>query len=282
VALVTLAVLHIVLGTATAVGAAPSSAPDALVAEGDAHYLRRADGASDAVADAAPIEAAIEAYRRALALAPEDNGALFRLLRALHFRASFTGAEEALQRRIYDEGTRLGQQAVDRMEKRADGKGRVEALRAIPDAGEVYFWTAACWGQWGLLRGTFASARKGIAGRMRDLATTVNEIDPTIQQGGGYRLLGRLHDRAPRIPLVTGWISRRKAVEYLRRSYELGPDNHVTWYFLAEALLEHQPKARDEAKALLERCATAEPHPEYLVEDRHYARLAKIFLKTAN
>jgi tetratricopeptide (TPR) repeat protein len=259
---------------------APAAEPDAagLIAEGDAHYRHRAAVARDGVADPAAIESAIASYRRAVSLAPEDNAAIFRLQRALHFRAAYTGADDAFQRRLYDEGTALGQSAVDRMEKAA-GQAGVEALRRVPDAVEVYYWTAASWGQWGLLRGKLASARKGIAGRLRDLAERVNEIDPAAEEGGGFRLLGRLHDQAPRIPFITGWVSWRKGIEFLRRSQEIGPGNHVTWFFLAEALLEHDPAARASALELLRRCATTPPHEEFLIEDGHYGRLAAERLK---
>jgi tetratricopeptide (TPR) repeat protein len=256
------------------VAAAEPRPPAAVIAEGDAHYGRRADGARDGAAAAAPIESAIASYREALAAAPESDAAVYRLLRALHFRAAFTGADDELRRRLYDEATQVGQRAVDRLEKAA-AKGGDAALRGDRDAVEVYYWTAACWGQWGLLRGKWASARKGVAGRVRDLATRVNDLDPQIEEGGGYRLLGRLHDQAPRIPLVTGWVSWRKGIELLRRSQEIGPDNHVTWFFLAEALLEHDSAARNEALRLLERCASTPPHPEYPIEDGYYSRLAR-------
>jgi tetratricopeptide (TPR) repeat protein len=275
-----LAALLLTFGLAVPVRSTPAAEPDAatLIADGDGNYARRGAAERDGVADPAAVEAAIVSYRRALSLAPEDSAAIFRLQRALHFRASYTGADEALQRRLYDEGTALGQGAVDRMEKTA-AKAGVEGLRRMPDAVEVYYWTAASWGQWGLLRGKLASARKGIAGRVRDLAERVNDIDPAAEEGGGFRLLGRLHDQAPRIPFITGWISWRKAIEFLRRSQGIGPGNHVTWFFLAEALLEHDPAARPEALELLRRCATTPPHPEFLIEDGHYARLAAERLK---
>jgi tetratricopeptide (TPR) repeat protein len=245
------------------------------VASGDAHYARRGEGAAADVASPAAIDLAITAYRNALIASPQDNGVTFRLLRALHFRAAFTGADEALQRKLYDEATELAQAAIDRVERRASGRTRLDVLRATPDAPELYYWAAACWGQWGLLHGKFASARKGVAGRVRDLATTVNDLDPTTEEGGGFRVLGRLHDQAPHIPLITGWVSGEKAIAYLRRSQEIGPGNHVTWYFLAEALLVRQRDKTAEAKDLLKRCADTAPHADYLVEDRHYARLAR-------
>lgn len=246
------------------------------VASGDAHYARRAEGAPPGdVASPAIIEKAITAYRNGLVVSPQDNGMTFRLLRALHFRAAFTGADEALQRKLYDEATELAQAAVDRLEHGASRQTRLDVLRRTPDAAELYYWAAACWGQWGLLHGKFASARKGVAGRVRDLATTVNELDPKTEEGGGFRVLGRLHDQAPHIPLITGWVSGEKGIAYLRRSQEIGPGNHVTWYFLAEALLARDRDKTAEARELLTRCAEAPPHDDYLIEDRHYARLAR-------
>lgn len=253
-----------------------------LLASGDARYAHRADGARDDVADPAPIDEALVAYRRALAADPRNSAVIFHLLRALHFRANFTGADEALMTRLYDEATTIGQAAVDRTERGTTRAARLESLRRDPDAAELYYWTAACWGQWGLLHGKFASARKGIAGRVRDLAETVNALDVQTEEGGGFRLLGRLHDQAPHIPLITGWVSAEKGIAYLRRSREIGPGNHVTWFFLAEALLAHEHDKAAEAQELLKRCAEAPPHPEYLVEDIRYARLARERLAKAD
>src|SRR5438128_786427 len=142
-------------------------------------------------------------------------------------------------------------------------------------AAAAYFWTAAAWGQWALARGKLASARAGVAGRVRDLCETVIALDRALEEGGGYRVLGRLHDQAPRIPLLTGWVSRAKAIEYLRKSYELGPRNPVTWFFLAEAILDHDPSHAEEGRRLLRKCVDTPPRPDYYVESVHYAERAR-------
>ena len=251
---------------------------DALVAEGDGHYLRRADGAHGGTADPREADLAIQAYRRALAASPGDLEVLARLLRAVNFRGDFCGADLEARKRIFEDGRRLGQAAIDRLEAGMAGKTpeqRLTALRATPGAAAAYFWTAAAWGQWALARGTFAAARAGVAGRVRDLCATVIALDPALEEGGGYRVLGRLHDQAPRIPLLTGWVSRAKAVEYLRKSYELGPRNPVTWFFLAVAILDHDPSHADEGRRLLRRCVDTPPRPDYYVESVRYAELAR-------
>ena len=250
----------------------------ALIAEGDAHYAQRASGARGAVADPREVEEALAAYRRALALEPESLTVLFRLQRALHFRGAFCGADRTAQAAVFDEGRRLGQAVVERLEgglAAVRGDARVAALRKIENAAEVYYWTAACWGQWGLAKGKLSAARTGVASRVRALAHTVVDLDPTLEEGGGYRILGRLHDQAPHIPFITGWVSKEKAVAYLRRSREIAPQNSVTAFFLAEALLDDQPSRAAEARELLLSCASAPPRPEYAVEDAFYAQQAR-------
>lgn len=249
-----------------------------LLDEADALYARRGEGARGSVADPKPIDEAIGRYRRALQRAPADGEALFRLLRALHFRGAFCGAAVETQRAVFDEGRQLGQAAVVRIERGLQDKKpaeRMGALRKVPRAADLYFWTAACWGQWALARGKLAAARQGAAGRVRDLAQTVIELEPSLEEGGGHRVLGRLHDQAPRILFLTGWVSREKALLYLRTSHEMAPQNSATRFFLADAILNHDEKNKDEARRLLQSLIEDAPRPEYLIEDRFYAEEAR-------
>lgn len=258
------------------------------IEEADVRFALRAVGAKDGVADRAEADAAIDLYRKAVAAAPDDIEVLAKLLRALHFRGAYTGAGIEEKKQIFEEGRRLGQDAVDRIDKGAKstpGLTRIEALRKIRGAPLLYLWTAGHWGEWALVRGKFAAARSGIASRLRDLAQSVIDIDPVFEDAAGYRILGRLHAEAPRIPFITGWVSHDKGVQFLRRAYEIAPNHPVTWYFLAEAILDHDPSKADEAKRLLEKCASTPPRPDTVLEDSHYARMARKLLdelKTAN
>ena len=110
---------------------------------------------------------------------------------------------------------------------------------------------------------------------MRDLAETVIALDPGLEEGGGYRVLGRLHHQAPHIPLITGWVSKTKAVEYLRKSYALGPTNPVTWFFLGEALLDGDASQVEEGRRFLRRCIDTPPRSDYVVESVSYAEEAR-------
>jgi len=274
-----------VFGLTFALLAPPASGEgpfDEALAKANAHYARRAEGAVGAVAAPGPVAEAVVAYREALAIRPDSNEARWRLLRALFFRASFCGASAGERRALFDDSRRIADDGVARLEHavaRREGEARLAALREVPAASEVYYWAAVAWGEWALGRSRLAAASAGAPGRIRDLARTVIELDPTLEEGGGHRLLGRLHDQSPKIPFVSGFVSREKALANLRLAYAAFPENTVNQVFLAEAILRHDEPRREEARRLLERCASVEPRAEYLVEDRHFAELARRLLR---
>lgn len=249
-----------------------------VLASGDEHYAHRDEGASGARAKPARIERALSDYRRALSLDPGSLEARQKLLRALFFRASFCGAEEDEQRRIFEEARRIADEGIERLDKALggpDGSHRLAVLRKVADSAQAHFWAAVSWGEWAQRRSRFTAARQGAAGRIRELAQTVIDLDPTLEEGGGYRILGRLHDLSPRIPLLTGWISRQAALENLRKAHALAPRNTVNRLFLAEAILRHDPARKAEAHELLRALAGATPSAAYRVEDAHFAELAR-------
>lgn len=255
----------------------PPVAAAAAVAEGDSHYDRRAEGAHGAVPDPAPVEAAMAAYRRAVTLDPQSLEARTGLLRAIFFRGGFCDMGPGHQVKLFEEAKRLAEETVQGLEKSLGspkGAARVEALGKVPAATRVYFWAAVSWGQWAADH-KIAAAWQGAAVRMRDLAQTVVDLDPNIDQGSAYLLLGRLHAECPRIPMLTRWISRAQGIAYLRKALAIGPKNTPNMYFLADAILDSEPSQIDEARRLLEQCASVVPRPEYLVEDAHYAEMAK-------
>ena len=106
-------------------------------------------------------------------------------------------------------------------------------------------------------------------------------IDPVLEEGGGYRILGRLHDQSPRIPLITAWVSKDEALDYLRKSYALGPTNPVTWFFLGERILDHEPRNAEEGRRMLRKCVETPPRADYYVESVQYGEFARARLEAA-
>jgi len=209
---------------------------------------------------------------------PASIPARWRLIRTLYFRGTFCGAPREQVRSFREEAKAASEQGVQALERSLGaqrGAARVAALRAREEAVALYFWSAVAWGEWAMMRGPLTAVRTGAASRIRDLAQTVIDLDPAFERGGGYRILGRLHDRAPRIPLITGWVSRAKGIELLERALAADAGNSISQIFLAEALEDHAPQRRAEALRLLEACAIAPPRPEYAVEDVHFSTMAR-------
>jgi hypothetical protein len=262
--------------------AAEGTAAEALAA-GDAHFARRAEGAHGGTALPFHADGAVVEYRRAVALDPASLEARLRLLRAYFFRGGFCGEmDPGEKKRLFDEAKEVAEETVQRLDAELGRvKGRVDlgAARSHPSAAEAYAWAAISWGQWAVFHKVNA-AFSGAPGRIRDLAEAVVAIDPRTAQGAGYLILGRLHAEAPRIPFVTGWVSRQKGIEYLRKGLALVPENPAFSCFLAEALLRLDASKRDEAVSLLSHAAAVVPRPEFAVEDAHYSEMAKARLAT--
>ncbi len=247
------------------------------VVAGDEAYGRRQEGRIGGVASGRRISEAIASYQTA-AEAPDNLEARWKLLRAYYFKGIYTGLDAAARKAVFSTARRISDDAVAILARRAGTGDIVDLLRLAPaaraaalakqsDAAPVFFWSSACWGQWALSVGKVDATRAGVAERIRDDAATVIAIDPNFEDGGGYRVLGRLHDQAPEVPFLTGWISREEAVRNLRLAFAVQPANFANRHFLAEALARGNAEELAEAVRLEEGVLSAAPSPQRLVED---------------
>ncbi|MEP7132227.1 MAG: hypothetical protein ABI914_03620 [Acidobacteriota bacterium] len=269
------AVAVLLIGAASAVRAreeriSPAKeSPAAVLAEADRHYAARDAGRTGARANPREISEAISLYERA----GEGPEAHWKLARALYFLGSYTGLDENAQRAVFERARRAGEEAVRSVGARrgsADPRklgpsSATDVFRKDPDAPAALFWTAVAWGQWSLASGKMEAARKGAARRIRDDCLTVIALDPAFEEGGGYRILGRVHDQAPKIPLLTGWVSRAEGLRLLRLAIEQAPRNFVNRHFLAEALARSGAFA--EAIKIEEGLTSDKPGTEHVVEE---------------
>jgi hypothetical protein len=247
------------------------------VQSGDEHWDRRAEGHAGSRAVAAPIDAAIAAYRSAVDTDPSNLEARWKLLRALRFRGAYVAETQTEKRSIFEEAKSSGEEGIELLERLLRPRGLANPAKAserdiakvagsIRGAGELYYWNAVSVGEWAQVFGKMAAVRQGAAGTIRRQATIALEIDPAMEGGGPGRLLGRLHNQTPRVPLLTGWASDREAVKFLRESLRLSPGDKVTLVFLAEALVAEDRRTRPEAIRLLQRVLEAPNHPDFAVE----------------
>lgn len=246
-----------------------------IVASADAHYARRHEGHRSGTADPREIADAVAGYSAAAALAPDNAATRWKLARALYFQGTYTGLDEKGRRAAFARGKTAGDEALEILKRRAAPPPRssktpspaelAALLRDDPDAAPSLFWTAVAWGQWGLATNKMDAATQGVAHRVRDYCLALIALDPAFEEGGGYRILGRLHDQAPRIPLVTGWVSRAEGLRYLKLAVGVAPANLVNLQFLAEAQARAGETA--EARALEERVVASTAQPDHLVEE---------------
>jgi hypothetical protein len=273
---------------AALVPSAADACPAAELAAAGAAWQRRADGAGDdGRAQAAPADAAVAAFERAVAADPSCLEAHAGLLRALFFAGDHASPDPAARRARLDRA----KQAIDgAMAATAARLGAGEEPRAAFDAerlaaavggaerraaASVHFWSAIALASWARDHGVLAAVREGVAGRVRDHALVTIALDPGCEVGGAHRLLSTLHGELPRIPLLTPWVDRAQALPEAERAYALAPDHPSNQLFLGLTLLDHLPERRAEAIERLQRVARLVPSGESRIEDAALRRLAR-------
>ncbi|HWZ84792.1 MAG TPA: hypothetical protein VN032_01240 [Thermoanaerobaculia bacterium] len=260
-------------------------AQNPLVAEADALYLRRQEGRVGAKASPGMINQAIALYDKATA-DPHYVEARWKLMRALYFKGCYTGLDDDSKKAVFEKAKRVGDDAVAILDSSLEEKGIKGFIEFGPealagnlkdrsDAAPTFYWAAACWGQWAVASGALEAARKGAADKIRDYGLTVIGLDPEFEEGGGYRIVGRLHDQAPWIPFITGWVSHDEALKYLRLANQVNARNFANRHFLAEALHRGDAKEQAEAVAIEQALVAASPSPQRLVEELSMQELAR-------
>jgi tetratricopeptide (TPR) repeat protein len=262
----------------------------AQVADGDAQWLLRAEGHVRGRAKAQHVDAAIAAYQRAVAANANDLDAQWKLLRTYRFKGVYVAASTDEKKKIFDEAKAAGEKALAVVDKQLAAKGVTspskatekkvaDAARAVPGAGELFFWDSVNWGEWALVFGKMAAVRQGAADRIKREATIANLIDPKLEGGGPPRVLGRLHDQTPHVPFITGWASSKEAVRFLNESLKIDPANKITRVFLAEAMVSNDSDTKPQATQMLRDTIAAPNDPNYVVEQEAATEDAKTLLK---
>lgn len=272
---------------ALALLAGPAAHAD-LVARGDAAWARRADGAQGGLARTGPVLEAVRHYEDAVDARADDLEARWKLLRALHFLGDFSQADEALASRASERARDVAEHGLDRLAQRAGAGARLESFdpASLPtrldaagvarhDAARLYFWSAIGWGAWSQRVGLLSAVRQGVANRLHDYTRVTIALEPGYDDGGALRLLGRLHAELPRVPFVSGWVDRDRALPLVERAYGLAPEHPGNRLLLALTLLDLAPDRRAEARELLSGVGELEPRPDMRVEDLTLRRQAR-------
>jgi hypothetical protein len=248
-----------------------------LVREGDSWFNRRQERRVGLVANREPISAAVRAYETA-SEAADNLEARWKLARALNFRALFTDLDAAARLAALERARRAGEDAIAILQRRARARGSPEfetlapgdvaaACRKEPDAPPTFYWAAASWGRWGIAKGKVEAVRVGAAEKVKRYAEILIALDPAFEDGGGYRILGRVHDQAPMMVESADWVSRAEALSNLRLAVQTSPADFANRLYLAEALARGTPAERTEGVSMLEQLVRESPSPVRLVEE---------------
>jgi len=188
------------------------------------------------LADSSTINKTIHWYRQAVNenSAEQKYEAVWKLLRAFYFKATFTTDDKEYRQRLYHRAINFGEKYVD----------------SYPNRVELHCWLGILWGYLGEVQGLLTSARQGVAGKVKNHAEKTIDLDADYLDAGGYRMLGLLHRKVPKIPLVLTWPSEKKALSYLERAYKMAPENLFNKLYLAQALAEQDQQER--ARKLLQ------------------------------
>ncbi|MGH9363806.1 MAG: hypothetical protein ACRD1B_00880 [Thermoanaerobaculia bacterium] len=253
------------------------AAGNPLIREGDLHYARRQDMRVGAVAGKSEIAAAVRAFSTATEAADSPE-ARWKLARALVFQGLYTELDASARQSVFEKARRAAEDAIGILERRVKRGGHqgfealstaeiALAVRKGPDAAPIFYWAAVAWGRWALARGKEEATKLGAAEKIRDYASILVTLDPIFEDGGGYRLLGRLHDEASQMEIEPEWASHEEAVRNLRLAVKTDAANFANRLFLAEALAPGAPAERAEAVRIAQGLVAESPSPARLVEE---------------
>jgi len=228
-----------------------------LVAKGDTLFSIRGKVHKGSWASVTNISMALKAYLQAYDEKDPDPALTAKIMDAEYFYATYAEKSPGKEKEALSKALDIGRKTLDK----------------YPDDVAVNYWMAGCWGRWGEVNGIMASARNGVADKVKMYAEKTIKLDPAYAEGGGYRTLGRLHYKAPWIPFILSWPSKKESVRYLQMAVKDAPQNTTNRLFYGESLAK--VGKTNEALKHLNFVADAEAKGEKVIEilrDKEEAR----------
>ncbi|MDT8317067.1 MAG: hypothetical protein RQ824_03615 [bacterium] len=225
------------------------TSPEGLISQGDRYYAGRAEGNKGNVAAKEPIAKALAAYIEAYEAGAKSPDLAVKILKSSYFYSVNTDIESDEKKAVLQRAIDIGSEMIEKH----------------PDHAALNYQMAGCWGTWGEVNGIIASARKGVADKVKLFAEKVVRLDPALEEGGGFRTMGRLHFKAPYIPFILSWPDKEEAIRFYVKAIERGPQNLTNHLFYAESL--YKEKAYKEALDHLEIVLSANLNADRKVEN---------------
>jgi tetratricopeptide (TPR) repeat protein len=240
-------------------------AEDAIV-KADSLFEYRNEGFNqeELLADSTNINNAIDLYKQVLTdsvNSEKKHEAIWKLLRAHYFKGNYITKDNDYKKLIFAQGMEIGE----------------KFLPEFPESVEIHCWLGILWGYLGEVYSGLSAARMGIPKKVKYYAQKVIELNDTYLDGGGYRMLGRLHFLVPKIPIFMNWPSKKKSQLYLEKAHEIAPDNMLNKLYLAEVLFRRDQEER--ARILLQEILDTEGVVHGLAVDTWIKSEAKDLMK---
>jgi tetratricopeptide (TPR) repeat protein len=195
-----------------------------LVAQGDKLYSE--------MKDVETAKKALALYQKAL-LAAEDRYESYWKMARIHYYIGTNTEKKKQKKIILSQGIYNAKKAVDLEPEKPDG----------------YYWLGVNYGVFGAAKGVLKSL--SLVKPIKQAMNKVIELNREYEDGGPDRVLGRLYFR---LPGFAGG-SKKKSLEHLLKSKEIGPNDALTRVYLADTYLalKEIDKAREELEYVLSR-----------------------------
>lgn len=223
------------------------------LAQDPTELIQQADTLYADMQDMETAERALSLYRQALQAADNKYEAYWKISRIMYFIGSHT------------EGKKDRQSTFAMAVYHADKAIALEAEK--PDA---YYWRGVNNGKYGETRGVLKSL--SLVKPIKKDMNKVLELDRSYEDGGADRVLGRVFFK---VPGFAGG-SKDKSLEHLQKSKELGPEDAVTRFYLADTMLSHD--LIEEARAELEYVLNMPDDPRWIMAVKENKEAAKELL----
>lgn len=190
---------------------------------------------------------------------PKDYETAWKVSRLVYFIGNYGLGEKkfiADNRQAKSDGSQLFNYGVS---------AGLAAMAINPKGVEGHYWYAVNLGSYGLVEGVLASARKAKDG-IAALKTAIS-IDPSYQNYGSNRILGRYYQELPK--LFGG--DKDKALQLFQEATEKAPQYRNNWVFLGQYYLKTSNYVT--AKSYCEKALDL-PSQDGLYEEKRFTREA--------
>jgi len=109
-------------------------------------------------------------------------------------------------------------------------------LKTRPDSKYLNYSISLAYGRYATLIGVFTAARKGMAGKIKKHTLKLYELDKHFEHCFAPMMMGRIHFKTPKIPLILNWPSNNKSKKYLEEALKNCNDYYYIHFFLADTL----------------------------------------------